>query len=249
MYANTTPVHADSMAKKLRLLTRVRKLLRLARDQDGLPEGDAARARAREMMARHGLEAHQVQVGGEGAADFIHRQFDLGQHEGWRRALVDAIAEYFDCVALYEKDADVVETYGPAHCLPQVEYTFTVYLRELVTRWRSHVEDLREEALWASLSRRQQLEHREVFCTSYVMGVRDRLKEDRRTEADDDPSSAASAAHQRRELERWMRRAGVRWRARPGRIHGYSDAGYTAGHSVDVDPALRPGAVRRKITG
>jgi hypothetical protein len=230
-------------------MTRIRKLLRLAEDQAGKPEGIAAESRAKALMETHGLQRSTMDLGAGFGNDFRHRAFELGAAEPWRRALVDAIAAYFDCVALYDKENTSVETYGPEHALPQVEYTYVVYMRQLRIAWRAHAEDLISAGLWKGLPKRRQIESREGFCVSFVLGVKERLDEDRRADNRDDPASYEAAMRQRKDLERWMRRAGVRWRARPTEVGDYSQEGFQAGKSAEVDAGLTGRRGPRRIQG
>lgn len=237
----------DATAKRLRALSRIRKLLRLAEDQDGQPEGRAARKRALALMESHGLSMSSVDLKGE--ADFRSRAFELGAKEAWRRTLVHAIADYFDCVALYEKGATEAQTYGPEVALPQVEYTFVVYMRQLQRAWARHTQDMKDVGVWQPLSHREQLETRESFCVSFVLGVKERLEADREAEKREDPRSHAASMRQRRDLDRWMRRAGVRWRARPTGVGSLNSEGFRAGLEAEVDAGLGGRGGPRRITG
>jgi hypothetical protein len=219
-------------------MTRIRKLLRLAEDQADRPEGIAARKKADALMVEHGLQRSSMDLGSGFQTDFRHRAFEIGAAEPWRRALVDAIAAYFGCVALYEKQASQVETFGPEHALPQLEYTFIVYMRQMQQAWRKHAEDLMDAGLWGKLSRRQKLEAREGYCVSFVLGVKERLAKDCEREWKEDRSSHEAAMRQRKELERWMRRAGVRWRSRPTEVGSFSEEGFQAGKHAQVDAGL-----------
>jgi hypothetical protein len=239
----------DATARRLKAMNRIRKLLRLAEDQAGQPEGEAAGALAAALMAEHQLHRGTIELGAKGEVDFRHRGFDLGAAEPWRRTLVDAIAEYFDCVALYEKGSNSVETYGPEHALPQVEYTFVVYMRQLQQVWRAHAEALREEGLWAGLPKVRQLEAREGFCVSFVLGVKERLDQDRKAELKGDPSAVGATKRQRQELERWMRGAGVRWRAKTTDVGTFSAEGFEAGKLAQIEPGLAGRGPTRRIEG
>lgn len=227
----------DTTARRLRALARIRKLLRLAEDQKGQPEGDAAMGRARALMDEYGLQQSTLDLGG--GVDFRHRAFALGASAAWRRTLVHAISDYFDCVALYESDADQAETYGPDHALPQIEYTYVVYLRQLQRAWKQHTDDMRAADVWQPLSRRQQFDAREAFCVSFVLGVKERLELDRQSERAADPSSWDQSTRSRKDLDRWMRRGGVRWRSNPSGVHSFSNEGYRAGLEAEVRTGLR----------
>lgn len=229
-------------------MSRVRKLLRLAEDQSDTPEGVAALKRAEAILAEHGLARTDVSLAI--GLDFRHREVALGAPTAWRRTLVHAIADYFDCVALYRGgQADQAETYGPEQALPQIDYTYGVYLRQLRLAWTKHTEALQQDGTWGRLSRAQQFDTREAFCVSYVLGVKERLELDRRSEREDDPMAWDVTLKQRKALDRWMRQGGVRWRANPSGVHAFSDEGYRAGLEAEVRAGVGQGSSARRLTG
>jgi hypothetical protein len=215
----------------------------LSRDQVGLPEGDAAKARAEAILAELGLAMGAMEL--EGGADFQHRAFALGEADAWRRALIDAIADYFDCVALFEKNAKEVQTFGPEHMLPHLEYTYVVYVMQLRDAWLAHVEDLRASNTWSNWNRRQQLDARQAFCNSFVLGVKERLLRDRFGEKVSDPMTFSQSQDQRKQLDKWMRTGGVRWRGSSQAVGAGAGVGYEAGVAAEVDAALRARRDRR----
>lgn len=240
-----TELDGDAYAHRLRAMSKVRKLLRLAEDQAGLPEGELARGLADAILKEQGLSRAQVDLGGD---EFKHRSMALGANAAWRRTLVHAVADYFDCVALFEKNADEAQTFGPDHMLPHVEYTFVVYMNQLRRAWRTHAGALDADGTWSRLSRAQQVEAREAFATSFVVGVQERLEADRRNERSEDPVGVAAMSERRRSLDRWMRSGGVRWRQGFSGVHGFDAEGYRAGLEAEVEAAL-VGKERRRIEG
>jgi len=235
----------DATARRLKAMNKIRKLLRLAEDQEGQPEGEAALRRADALMAQHGIERSSLHL--DEGNDYRHRAFRVGRKEAWRRTLVDLIAEWFDCAALYKGESEEVETYGPEHALPQIEYTYAVYLRQLRDAWRDHTTAMRESDIWRRLTKRQQLDAREAFCVSFVLGVKERMAAERVRERTEDPLSSQSSDAQRKELERWMRRGGVRWRAKPSGVFDMSTEGYRAGMEARAEPGVEARRIRRRL--
>lgn len=238
----------DNTARRLRALTRIRKLLRLAEDQAGQPEGRTAMQQAELLMARYGLSRATFSTQGDDVS-YRQRTFVVGKSEAWRQTLVHAVADYFDCVALHQHASQEVETYGPQGSLPQVEYTFIVYMRTLRDVWKSHAADLQDQGIWSALSKRQQLDARQAFCVSFVLGVQERLASDRSKEEREDPVSYREGQKQRKDLDRWMRRGGVRWRSSPNGVGTFSDEGYRAGLEAQVDRALKGAGGPRRLEG
>lgn len=240
---------ADATTRRLRALSRARKLLRLAEDQGDTPEGRRARATAEALLTEHGLTRASLDLGAEDA-EFRQRAWDVGGAEPWRLTLVHAVADAFDCVALHRKGTEGVELFGPKHAIPLVEYATVVYLRSLQAAWKKQTEALQADGTWATLRRPGQLTAREQFCVSFVLGVRERLERERSEEASADPALRAQVDRQRRDLASWMRQGGVRYRARPHGVAPTSGEGFRAGYETEINPALRQsGPGQRKLTG
>lgn len=239
---------ADAMTRRLRAMSRARKLLRLAEDQADTAEGRSALATAEALLAQHGLTRGGLELGDEDN-EFRQRSVEVGRAEPWRLTLCHAVADAFDCVALYRNKSEAIELFGPKHALPMVEYVFVVYLRSLQTAWRKQAAELQEAEIWSAMSKVRQLAAREAFCVSFVLGVKERLERERREEADADVTTGNASAAQRKDLAGWMRRTGVRYRARPQGVVAGSPEGYRAGFETEVEPALKAGVGPRKITG
>lgn len=239
---------ADATTRRLRAMSRARKLLRLAEDQADTPEGRTALATAEALLAQHGLTRAGLDLGAEGG-DYKKRSVEVGRAEAWRLTLCHAIADAFDCVALHRDKEESVEVFGPAHALPLVEYAFVVYLRSLQTSWRARVDYLKEEAIWSAMSKPAQLDVRNSFCVSFVLGVKERLERERHEELSKDAVAGTASAKQRRELAAWMRQSGVRYRSRPQGVSAGSPEGFRAGFETEVDPAVKGGPGNRKLTG
>lgn len=239
---------ADVTTRRLRAMSRARKLLRLAEDQADTPEGRTALATAEALLAQHGLTRVGLEIGVEDG-DFKKRSVEVGRAEAWRLTLVHAIADAFDCVALHRDKSEAVEVFGPGHALPLVEYAFVVYIRSLQTAWKARVTYLQDEAIWSAMGKPAQLDVRNQFCVSFVLGVKERLERERHEELSTDAVAGTASARQRRELASWMRQTGVRYRSRPQGVTAGSPEGYRAGFETEVDPALKGGPGNRKLTG
>lgn len=238
--ATTDP---DALARRMRLIGKVRKLLRLAEDQAGRPEGDVAAQRAREMMAAHGLQGEGLDLS---EVAIGYRSIPLARGEAWRQMLARLVAEYLDCVALHEAGSDLVQVWGPEPVLQQVAYVIGAYLHQLRRSWREHADALQVDGAWSRLGRAGQLRAREDFCVSFVIGVQQRLEQERAAEPRD-AVAARAARHQARKVERWMGDQGVKWRRGRAEAHTLSWDGFQAGMEAEVEPALRGSRGTRQL--
>lgn len=87
------------MADNETIKTKVEKLLRLAADQEGTPEGDACRDKAFELMAQYGVEESQLQP--EDAQGAVRRDVKLsGTYTDMQYILLNALGTELHCQVL-----------------------------------------------------------------------------------------------------------------------------------------------------
>lgn len=108
--------------EKREILDKIAKILNLAKDQEGTPEGELAMERATELMAKYSIFEAELSVKKESIA--IKEVAGLTDKGGWRQWIVDlasALSFTFDCKIFYYKDTfkitflgtgDDVETCG-----------------------------------------------------------------------------------------------------------------------------------------
>jgi hypothetical protein len=132
-----------------RLAERVAKLLALAGDQAGTPEGDLAAATARRVMEQYGLTDGQVANGGD---PLIRVDVLLGGGEAWRRDLVNTVAHHCTCfplsvVGLLPRR---MEVFGRRSSCQVTEYLFSYLSAEVMRRCDAHINAKKAElaALW-----------------------------------------------------------------------------------------------------
>ncbi|GAB3940247.1 DUF2786 domain-containing protein [Corynebacterium tapiri] len=118
---------------------KVRKLLALARDQEGTPEADAFYSKAFDLMARYGLEQHQVELGSS-EPDVVHRTMDLsGSYTDMQFGLLHHLAQALHCrvVASKKYRSTVVHQanlFGLRRHVERVELLFSVLNATMVAQ-------------------------------------------------------------------------------------------------------------------
>ena len=221
--------------------TRIRKLLDLARDQAGTPEGDAAARIARRLMLRHARSHAAASCAGIPDADPIgHWQFELGGDERWRRRLATAVARHCACIAAWRRGGTVARFFGHTSSRPIVEYLFVVLSREVETAAATW---LRDEApamteAEAELDPENRLRVRD-FCQSAVTALDNRLDELRAHERGEDPHGTALVLARGRDVRQWMDEQGVHLDQSPRRPWRHSAAGWEAGARIGFHDAVR----------
>lgn len=220
---------------------RIRKLLDLARDQAGTPEGDAAARIARSIMLRHARSHAAAACAGLPDSDPVRRwDLALGGTECWRRRLATSVARHCACIAAWRRGGSIAHMFGHASAQPIVEYLYDVLSREVdaaLTRWlRIHA----PAVTWEEAARDpEDLLRRRDFCQSAVTALDGRLEEMRTAERGRDPRGTALVTARGRNVRRWMEDAGVQLGPSPRRPWRHSAAGWNAGAHIGVHEAVR----------
>jgi len=206
---------------------RVRKLLNLARDQAGTPEGESAARLARTLMR----DQARARLGADDPSDPHQRlRLDLGAPAPWRRRLAAAVARHCACVAAWPPGGSTVVLFGRASALAVAEYLLAVTLREV------------EAARGQAAERGAGPAELNAFCHSAVTALESRLRSLRDGEAHDDPSGAALVRQEDRGVRAWMEAQGLRPTAAPPWVSPHSPAGWAAGREIPLHDAVRAGA-------
>jgi len=216
--------------------SRIRKLLELARDQEGTPEGETAARIARRLM-RQTAHARAKEWSQRSDITVGRRTLDLGARWPWRRRLASAVAKHCACVAAWPSRGTTVVLFGAVGTLDIADYLLRVLLREIDdarATWLTEQPDHDAlEPFSPDLARRTT-----GFCNSAVGAVETRLRELRRQERDEDPNGHALVHDEAASVRRWMDDEGIELRkARPNPF-AFSKEGWSAGHGIALHEAV-----------
>lgn len=99
---------------KIAIIEKIAKLLNLANDQDGTPEGENAIAMASKLMAKHRIEMSEVSIKENSGIDqgILQGYADKG---GWRQWILDissALSDTFDTKCTFDSYSFELNFYG-----------------------------------------------------------------------------------------------------------------------------------------
>lgn len=218
--------HADAV------VDRIRKLLALAADQEGTPEGDAAARLARRLMHRYDLAGEALH---DTAGDPIARlPLDVDGRVLWRRRLAAAVARHCECALSWSPSEHQAYIYGRRSGVAVAEYLHAVLCREVELARRRYDEEL---PMMTGGEERARLAR--DFTSSAVLAIENRLTALRREEAHTLPEQCAIVSRRGADLRAWMEGQGVRFTRQPPGIFAYNADGYAAGHAIALHDAVR----------
>ncbi len=219
-------------------LARIEKLLALAADQAGTPEGEAAARAARQLARRFAVEADGLRRRGGPDQDPIEeRRTPLANRARWRRRLATLVAGHWGCQVAWPRQGTDVVFFGTRSALLVAEYQLLVLDREISARRARWLEE--RAALLPESAEEALLIEAGHFADSAVSAVATRLREQRGEERRQDPQGTALVLGRGPDVERWLTERGYRFRSAPIAGRPFHPAGYAAGNGIALHDALR----------
>ncbi|MCK6504540.1 DUF2786 domain-containing protein [Myxococcota bacterium] len=211
---------------------RIRKLLALAADQQGTPEGQAAARLARRLIHRYDLAGQALH---EPAGDPIVRvALAIDGRVLWRRRLAAAVARHCECALSWSPSEQRAWLYGRHSGVAVAQYLHAVLRREIEDARRRYDEEL---PMMTGEKERARLAR--DFTGSAVLAVENRLAALRGEEAAVRPDQCAVVSRRGQELREWMQAQGVHFHRQAPSVFAYSAEGYAAGHAITLRDAVR----------
>jgi hypothetical protein len=205
------------------IIRRLRKLASLARDQQGMPEGEAAAAQVRKLMAEHAVSMADLS---EAAQDAVVKGVqELGSKSMWRRALLTEVAAHANCIAYFTPGATSMEVWGHASGIEIVRYLYEMLAREIEKRAKAYTRGL---PAWMDKGERRKAHGSFVVSAVAALGLRLRALRTEHSDADPEGSQLVHA-----------RMADVQRAAGKGKQHSVTHTANAAGHAAGNAIALR----------
>lgn len=212
-------------------LSRIRKLLALAADQHGTPEGEAAARLARRMIARYDLDGADMRIRDQDP--IVRRPMTVDGQVLWRRRLASAVARHCECALSWAPDQGRAFLYGRRSGIAIAEYLHAVLLREV-----EGARILHDESLPMMTGEKERERILADFTGSAVLAVENRLSALRREESGTEPELCALVSRRGEELRDWMKEQGLQFRKAAPSVFGYHAEGYAAGHAIAIFDAF-----------
>jgi len=229
------------------IVSKIQKLLAVARDQEGLPEGEVAAKLAMRMMVAHAITQQEVDDQEVLEQDPIEKQnYDNVGRGVWKMKVMHHIAEHCSCrmsyrtaaardggyvFHLYGHRSDIeIATYLYAICIRQIQEAAKVY-----SKTTEYAQDYR--------SGRTKMNN---FRRSAARGLYARLAEIRSDARADEPEGYALVCSRAMNVSRWVDDKYGKFQSGRSHAHGHSQEGYIAGRNVNLSAGLKG---RRSVTG
>ena len=225
-----------------KIIERIEKLLRLAKNQSNTPEGETAAKMATKLMLAHAIEMSQIDLDKDRTNDpMVQRTFKCPK-TAWTRSLGAAIGQHCYCKFAFRtwgKDGGVF--YGYKSDTEVAVYLFDICKKQIERAARKHLKDIPD---W------ERFREGKRFRGSAVNGLDHKLCDMREKEMGQlESSTYAIVVNRRKQVVEWADNKFSFRNGNIGRNYGSSSAGYEAGKRVRVGRGIDGATDPRRIGG
>jgi len=224
--------NAGDDGQMARVMSRLKKLRSLARDQVGRPEGIAATGAANDLVTLYGLGHYGV---GDAAIDetqIVDRFVVLSDGAVWRRTLAHEVADYCEVFALSLPSEGRMHFFGAYADVVAAEYLFSVSAARIESDCRDHLAAWKKRRVKTSSAETRK--EKTSFCDCAAMEFGRKLARIRKEEGDGD-SADSVRARQAEELARHEHgKRGTGWASSGSKTYRENAAGRAAGAAMEV---------------
>jgi len=231
-----------------KIIERIEKLLRLAKNQSNTPEGETAAKMATKLMLAHAIEMSQIDLDKDRTNDpFVRRQFECPK-TAWTRTLGRIIGNHCYCKFAFSTWGRYGGTfYGHKSDTEVAVYLYEICKKQIERAWRKHA-----RALPHDYERFVGFRFNEGkrFRSSAVHGLDDKLCRMREEEMGQlESDTYAIVVNRRKQVNKWANEKYSFSSGNIGRDYGSSRAGYEAGKRVRVGRGIDGATDPRRIRG
>jgi hypothetical protein len=226
------------------IVSKIIKLLTLAENQKGQPEGELAAKLAHKMMIAHAVSQADLSDQEIADSDPLEKQSQKVPVSMWRRLLYTALAYHCQLRVAYRSNqynGQKIYLYGHRSDIEVCKYLYEICERQILKAARAYVSDLDEydwedsELYYETRSLRGYKKMAgNNFRRSAIAGLRTKLAEIRSTGEEENPTGFALVINRRKRVSDWVDDKYSFKKGRDNSSYSHSRAGYRAGRDVNL---------------
>ena len=226
------------------IIAKIEKLMRLARNQDGTPEGETAAKLASRMMAAHAIDMASIDVDRAAEHDPMEQQSIQTRSSVWRRLLANTIAKHCNCRMAYSSGHHIGQTvyiYGHRTDIELMKYLYSICERQIEGQAREYTSQFP-----AGMPGKRTLGNN--FRRSAVTGLSHKLHQIRKDTERDNVEGFALVRNRSQAVSDWVNNNFSFGRATTASEYSHSRAGYTAGQSLNLSAGIEAAADQKQLS-
>ena len=230
------------------IITKVEKLLRLAENQDGTPEGETAARLAHRMMAAHAIDMASIDLDKQAEHDPIERQGMEVPTSVWRRDLASYLATHCNCRISYTsrrgRGGQRIHMYGHKTDIEVLRYLYEICERQIEQSARQYVNGLDPE--WYGRGEKKSMGN--DFRRSAVQGLRTKLDEIRKDTEQENAEGFALVVGRKGRVNDWVNQ-NYTFGSGSSSHYSHCSSGYSAGRRVSLSAGVGSSGSTKRLGG
>ena len=215
-----------------RVMSRLKKLRSLARDQVGRPEGIAATGAANDIVTLHGLGHYGVGDAEIDETQIVDRFVVLPDGSVWRRMLAHEVADYCEVFALSLPSEGRMHFFGAYADVVAAEYLFSVSAARIESDCRDHLAAWKKKR--GKTSSADTRKEKTSFCDCAAMEFGKKLTRIRKEEGDGDGTDSVRTREAEEVARHEHGKRGTGWASSGSKTYRENAAGRAAGAAMEV---------------
>lgn len=215
------------------VVRRMQKLLALATDQEGSPEGELARRRLERLAAEHGVSISEVGRGDR--TQHAARAFLVKTK--WERSLAHAVAKFHGCFSL-TSSGGLVRFFGRADAVECARHMFVVQQGYFIRQEAIERKMRKAAGTWSMWSSARRARWRSHFFRSAVQALNARLTSIAESDRTAEPQTYELIKHDFAAAEQYAAYLGHTWGNGRASSLGMNAAGARAGMSSPIQAGI-----------
>ena len=222
------------------IITKIEKLMRLARDQEGKPEGETAARFAARLMTAHAISMHEVDPDRQAEADpLLEDTFDIPAST-WRRQLWHHIATHCNLRSAQSSAVghSKIYLYGHKTDVEVCKYLYDICERQIEASARAYVNSLDMDDWGIEYTRGDRKRKGNAFRRSAVYGLSEKLRTIRQDEQAENTTGFALVLSRKQKVDNWVDETFTFGNAKAAAEYRHNAAGYSAGRDVNLSAGI-----------
>ena len=215
--------------QRTKIIDRLKKMMRLAEDQAGLPEGVLAAQKAHALMVEHAIQ--MVDLRDVEKEDIDTLELSIG-HKAWKRSLLNILAKYCNCQMYYMTGTPLGCVVGFEAEAVVAKYLYEVVSKEIERHSKAYVK--RFCASRPHIGRGDKVRLGNDFKATAVEGVRQKIAEIKKKTEQSHEVGTSLMVNRKQEVDRWVS-ANLKLHSRTCQSRSsYSEAGFRCGQNISL---------------
>jgi hypothetical protein len=229
------------------IITKIEKLMRLARDQEGKPEGETAARFASRLMTAHAISMHEVDPDRQAEADPLTEDKFGIPASTWRRRLWHELGIHCNLrTAQWAYTGhSAICLYGHKTDIEVCKYLYEICERQIEASARAYINSLDCNAWGQEFTRGQRKKKGNAFRRSAVEGLAEKLRAIRRDTQAENTTGFALVLSRKQKVDNWVDETYTFGNAKAVAEYRHNSAGYSAGRDVNLAAGISGRSTKR----